>query len=74
MYKIERNVPLAQQARKGHRAYLYPFHEMKIGDSFLAKGKTMQTVGPSISNAKYRLERDFTARTCKDGVRVWRIG
>ena len=71
MYKIERNVPIAQQERRG---YLYPFHEMKIGDSFLAKGKTMKAVGPSISNAKYRLEWDFTARTCKDGVRVWRIG
>ena len=72
MYKIERGIPLPSKSPLS-RAYRYPFPAMKIGDSFLAIGKDIKTVGPSMYMAAHRLGQKYTARSCKEGVRVWRI-
>lgn len=63
MFVIEKNIPIPEVAPK------YPFHEMEIGDSFLAN----ESVGSSISLYKKNNEGvDFTTKRMPDGVRVWR--
>ena len=73
---IETDVPIP----KGRSAQ-YPFHEMKIGDSFYlsAKPDEIKKVATRLRSASsnYRKKNDpnikFRVKTFDDGVRIWRV-
>ena len=68
--EIETGVPVP--ALPAERVY-YPWREMNVGDSFVARN----TRAALINNAKYRAERRtgyrFVVRRVTAGYRVWRI-
>lgn len=65
--KISKGIPAPSS--RGRRPK-YPWHEMKIGDSFLIKNDTTFMVGNA--NTRYAPKR-FTSAREKRGIRVWRI-
>lgn len=70
MFEIEKNVPLPKSARNAK----YPFAEMEISDTFLAKGAPMRRVSAAASGyASQHPGCKFICRTVDEGVRVWRI-
>lgn len=54
---------------------VYPFEQMKIGDSFTVEpSNTSQMGGRILEYTRKRKGRKFTVRTIgKDKIRVWRI-
>jgi hypothetical protein len=60
---------------KGERASKYPFHRMKVGESFLVPHDDAEPV--SVRNAAYshgtRHNKRFSCHTERAGVRVWRV-
>ena len=75
--KIESGVPMPQA---GGREIIWPFREMKVGDSFFAEGKPTSSFGGSISFCRKTSGYEkwkFACRTVVEngvkGCRVWRI-
>lgn len=81
MLAIEKNIALPT-TRRGNSSE-FPFAKMKAGDSFLLPihGKTGQkgrllarkNVATAMWRAKKALGFEFTLRTLKEGIRVWRV-
>ncbi len=72
MYLIEKNIPLA--AKAGGRPRVYPFPQMKVGDSFYVNGG--KTTGAVSAAACYHAKNrggKFAVREEGKGVRCWRI-
>jgi hypothetical protein len=69
MIKIEKNVPMptARFTKK-----IYPFSEMEVGDSFLAKNGTVARAANGFSKYHKNGWR-FATRKEGEGVRIWRI-
>ncbi len=67
-FKLERK-PIPD-ASKGTRKY--PFHEMKVGDSFFVEGN-VNIIGCAKSFALRNPGTKFIARTEGTGKRCWRI-
>lgn len=73
-YKIEKNIPINGYVQLTARKDKYPFRFMKIGDSFFAKEKKMNTISVSVAGYNKKLfPKRFAARTVEGGVRVWRV-
>ena len=72
--KIEKRIPIPKVA-KGCKSAVYPFLEMKVGDSFLVKGYTSSRMSSAATAwARYRKSKmKFTVRGVAGGARVWRI-
>jgi hypothetical protein len=74
-YQLEVGVPIPRRAR-GRSGSKYPFHEMEVGQSFLADAETKASTLRSAVGA-YLKRSDavgkFAVRVTDDGVRVWRI-
>lgn len=69
---IEKEVPIPTPGRKG--APIYPFAQMKIGDSFLLSKK----LGSAAKSSAYKYAAEhlgfrFSARDLPEGVRIWRV-
>lgn len=66
--KIENNIPPPTDSGKG-RSRLYPFPEMKVGDSILVDNRA-----GAMCAYQYGLRHKwrFTVRTVKDKYRIWR--
>lgn len=74
MFKIEKNIPLPTNIRRAGRKGKYPFGLLKAGDSFLVPEGKMKTISVSLANHNKKMKpKQFTARTVKDGIRVWRV-
>lgn len=71
MIQIEKNVPISRVPRLGRNA-LYPWQDMKVGDSFFVPGYTTKTFGRTAA-AGVRYGMTFSVRTQDGGVRVWRV-
>ena len=69
MFTIEKNIPAP------YGKSIYPFHQMEVGDSFLAKGKKYSTLYSAAFSfvKKHQNGWDFKVRKCDDGCRVWRV-
>lgn len=72
MISIEQNVPLPVNLRNLNNLK-YPWADMQIGDSFFVPGITSAPIQSAKTYAQRKFGRVFTARSVKDGVRVWRI-
>lgn len=70
MIMIDKGVPLPP-SRKGLSKY--PWKDMAVGDSVFIQNAIRTTLLPQVYRAARRYGIKFTARTCSDGVRVWRI-
>ena len=68
MIAIERAV--AETPRRNRK---YPWHEMQVGDSFLAPCDDIRTISSAACWAQHRTGFRFRCRTTSKGVRVWRI-
>ncbi len=74
MFKIEESIPIPREKVGGGRPAVYPFNDMKIGDSFAAPSE----VGKSAMNAARSWAHrhpgwSCVCRTQPNGtVRIWR--
>jgi hypothetical protein len=74
MFKIEKNIPVPANRNRG--TSIYPFKEMKKGDSFFipVKGeKEQQNRRKAVTASAYKHKVKITARVVDNGVRVWRV-
>lgn len=73
MYTIDRNIPIPAHAGTRGRPSIYPWADMKPGDSFLVRDKakfdSVRVNACKRSKGKVR----FTSSLTKQGVRVWRV-
>ena len=70
MFKLTSSVPIPAVA-KG-RPFKYPFHTMKVGQSFLAPLYLRHNMQVLVSYHKRRGRGEFTCRVTPEGIRVWR--
>jgi len=71
VFKIEKGIPIGM-TRIGRP--LYPFKEMKVGDSFLVeRPEDVILVRSAAYTSAARLGMKFSCRKAGDGMRVWRI-
>lgn len=68
--RIEKSVPMTQQKRPA--ATIYPWHDMKVDDSFLVPLAKRNAVYVAANDFGKRHGKKFTVRTTDEGVRVWR--
>lgn len=71
-YIIEYDVPLPPR-RPGAMCILCKFHEMKVGGSMLIPDKELNQVVSAVYAFKRKHGGEFTTRTTREGIRVWRI-
>lgn len=73
MIKVESGIPVpARTNRQGGRPSIYPFADLKVGESFFVPGKKAKTVSQAASRATKRLKIELITCTVEGGVRVWR--
>lgn len=70
MIQIDTNVPLPR-AKRAPWSKKYPWHGMKVGDSFFVPAGNLKSLRASASIQKAKGEA-YIARTVEGGVRVWR--
>lgn len=66
---IEKGIPLFESRGAWTK---YPWREMSVGDSFLTRNVSINTVSACASAAKRATGYNFVCRTVEGGVRVWR--
>jgi hypothetical protein len=74
-YEIDTAIPLAPKRTVRHKT-LYPFRQMKIGDSFAVDGlREFRRVQQAASIYGQRLGCKFASRVNEDndGGRIWRV-
>lgn len=64
--KVESNIPMPPKPR-------YPWIDMGVGDSFLAKDTTLKRICSAACNAGKRLNKKFRVAAVDGGFRVWRM-
>jgi hypothetical protein len=71
---IQKSVPIPSKSG-GARPRLYPFGDMKVGDSFFVPNGRLRTIGHCWRSFRktHKSKWKFTARTVDGGVRCWRI-
>lgn len=73
MIKVESGIPVpARTNRQGGRPSIYPFADLKVGESFFVPGKTVKTMSQAARRAVKRLEIELITCIVEGGVRVWR--
>ena len=70
--RIESGIPIPAGA-PASRELLYPFGQMRIGDSFLVLGGDPKIVAREIAKAKKRMQTKYCSRSVEGGMRVWRL-
>ena len=83
MYEIEKNIPLPQPREISRQQSKYPFHIMKVGDSFsvdIGKEPEMKVLRRlSVACTRKQLQsggkKKFTTRIVDDRTRIraWRV-
>jgi hypothetical protein len=71
-FKVDKGVPLPKNI--GRKLTKYPWHEMKVGDSFLVPTELALSLAANIAyrNRKFP-EIKFVQRRVQGGYRVWRM-
>ena len=69
---IDKNIPIPGRRESGKKSK-WPWHKIKVGDSFLIEGRTIVRVSSMAYYAAKRLGFKFTCRTIGEDVRVWRV-
>jgi len=69
--KIEKSIPMQPQKRP--QGTVYPWHDMKVNDSFLVPHAKRNAVYVAATDFGRRHGKKFTVRTTDEGIRVWRV-
>ena len=69
-YKIESGIPKPGWA--SHKC-IYPFGDMKVGDSFLVTVEDAGKVSSAASKYGALHKKRFSTRTVDGGIRIWRV-
>lgn len=72
MVKIIKYAPIPKSSGAGARSK-YPWAKMEIGDSFIAECKSIAGIQAPRIRAEARYNKEFIARTTKNGIQVWRV-
>jgi len=68
--QIDHGIPLTPHGHTKQR--VYPFNDMRAGDSFFVSGKSRSSISGAVSMFKRRHPGwNFATRPEGDGVRVW---
>jgi len=70
-FKIIKTAPM--KSLKKSRESIYPFKQMKIGDSFIVPEKQRDGVNSCIQLRRKETAHRYSTRTVKNGVQVWRV-
>jgi len=70
MFKLTSSVPVPS-VRRG-RPFKYPFHTMRVGQSFIAPPELQHTLRVLSNYHKRRGRGEFTCSLSPAGIRVWR--
>lgn len=70
--EIEKGIPIKNVDRR-NAYHKYPWMEMEIGDSFLAKKLRIFSIASSRRNAERKTGFKFACRTVDGGTRIWRV-
>lgn len=70
--KIEKGIAIPPKTVTG-RPRIYPFDELKVGESFFVKDKAPEDISACRALAQKRTGSVYVLRSVKGGVRVWRI-
>lgn len=68
-YKIERDVPIPSGTG---RPPIYPFEDLKVGESFVVSPEDAGRVRSAASHASKTYNIKITIRKAEDGYRCWR--
>lgn len=76
-YAIERGIPVpVAPASAGSKATIFPFSDLKVGESFLVPCTRGDGMADRVRNlARYhgnKLKRTFVHRRVRGGIRCWR--
>ena len=74
MYQIDRNVPMVHITKP--KREIYPFSQLKIGDSFFVPAKDRGAIPRARVAASYWAKennRKLVSRSVEGGVRIWRV-
>lgn len=81
-YKIDKNInidnyrstrkPNTNPTRFGTK-FSNTMHLLNIGESFHIKNKSMKDLHSTFSRFNKNMNKKFSARTTKTGIRIWRI-
>jgi hypothetical protein len=72
MFEITSTVPIPPSGKRGAQNK-YPFHMLKVGDSFFAPGMTAQKLSNASTWHKLKNGWNFKCQTVDGGARCWRI-
>lgn len=72
MIKIDSDIPVPSEAANKGRTSVYPFGNMKVGDSFFTETEK-ERLRPAATQYARRNGVKFTTRKEGAGIRVWRI-
>lgn len=74
MYAIEKNVPMITKARPGRKS-VYPFREMKLGDSFAIPTQPIakKVAAAASHHARRYGKAKFSVCKHKSAWRCWRV-
>lgn len=72
MFKIDKGIPIPSRMK-------YPFHMMRVGDSFHVKFRTpnmrmVSKITSAASSYGRKHGHKYVSKADKDGLRVWRAG
>jgi hypothetical protein len=72
MFKIEKKIPFESGSiGKVGRPKIYPFEEMKPGESFFVPQDRLISVRQSMSRINKKSKYKFVSRRVDSGIRVW---
>lgn len=75
-FKIVSNIPVPEDAGSRGRRSVYPFRQMKVGQSFFVPNDEVDSFNlrmAASSFAQRNKDFRFTVRKEEEGYRVWRI-
>lgn len=71
MIAIDDDIPAPLPVSSGRR--LFPWHELEVGQSFLAPNRSTHSVASSATVFGRKLGRKFRTAKVEGGIRVWRV-
>lgn len=71
--KISSKIKIRKPRPSTGRPPKYPWAEMAVGDSFYVPGMTASQMSSAWRRAKDKLGHEYSARSERSGVRVWRV-
>jgi hypothetical protein len=75
-FVIEDSMPIPPKPPRpqlGPREPMFPYAQLKIGQSFFVPRRTVKSMYSTYATAKKRNKHEYELRDVEGGVRVWRV-